>query len=253
MRRLHCIWVLALVLATVPAAGQESPDRRARGYTIFVEGTAVGVENILVEVTADELIITSQGRLDPPANVDLRFAEIRYSADGSPIRLSMESMVDGSPALLETQFENGFARSSGIQGDMDIDRSDPVSPNALVLSSGFFGAYEAVTRRLAGAVVGTELRAYIAPEAEVVIRLESIGAESVQTPSSTIALRRYDVVIIDPVSEVSMSLSAEPTGELARITVPDQGLEVIRNDIASPTLVTSEPRFKPPASASVQR
>ena len=200
---------------------------------MFLGGTPVGVENVLVEVNAGELIITSQGRLDAPLNVDLRLAEVRYALDGSPRLLAIESMVDGVPSLLETRFDNGVARSTGIDGDIDIDRSDPVSLRPVVLTSGFFGAYEAVTRRLIGATVGAELRAYIAPQSEVVIRVTGVGTETVQTPSETLQLRRYDVVIVDPAGEVPMSLSAETTGELARLVVPGQSLEVIRNDLAS--------------------
>jgi pimeloyl-ACP methyl ester carboxylesterase len=244
MRVFYCIWTLALALAAAPASAQGQPDARTRGYTVFVAGAPVGVENVLVEVNAGELIITSHGRLDPPANIDLRLAQVRYAADGSPRLLVMESLVDGTPSLLETRFGNGVATSTGIDGGVDIERSDLVSLRPVVLSVGFFGAYEALTRRLTSAEVGTEFRAYVAPQAEVVIRVTGIDTETVQTPSATLELRRYDIIIVDPAGEVAMSLSAEPTGELARILVPDQALEVIRNDLASPltrTVVFSNP------------
>jgi hypothetical protein len=195
---------------------------------------AVGVENVLVTVEGGELIITSQGRLDAPLNVDLRLAEVRYAADGSPRRLAIESMVNGTPSLLETRFNEGVATSSGIEGDVNINRSDPVSLRPVVLSTGFFGAYEAVTRRLINAEVDTELRAYIAPLAEVIIRLTAVATETVQTPTSTLELRRLNIVIVDPAGELAMSLSTGPTGELMRLMIPDQSLEFVRNDLASP-------------------
>lgn len=226
--------MLALVLAVAPTAAQQPANGQTRGFTVFLNEQAVGVENVLVESDAGGLVIVSQGRLDPPLNLELRFAEVRYAADDAPQLLSVESMVGDTPSLLETRFDRGVAWSTGINGNVDIDRTDPVSVRPVVLVSGFFGAYEAVTRRLTGAEVGTELRAYVAPQAEVAIRLTALVTEIVQTPNSTLELLRYDVVVVDPAGEVPMSLTAEPDGSLARIVVPDQSLQVLRNDLASP-------------------
>ena len=234
MRLLHCSCALALALLAAPAAAQAPAEGQTRGYTVFLNGSAVGIENVLVEATPDGLVITSQGRLDAPIDMDLRLAEVRYAPDGTPRTLAVESMVGGEPSLLETRFESGVARSTGIEGPTDIDRTDLISLRPVVLAAGFFGAYEAVTRRLVGAVEGTEILAYVAPQAEVTIRVTSVTTETVQTPNSTFTLRRYDIAVVDPSGEVPMSIVAAEDGSLARLDVPGQNLQVVRNDLTSP-------------------
>jgi dienelactone hydrolase len=238
MRLLHCSCALALALLAAPVATHAQAQGQTRGYTIFLGGAAVGAENVLVEETADGLVITSQGRLEPPVNMTLRLGEVRYAPNGTPRSLAVESMVDDDPSLLETTFENGVARSTGIEGPVeapvDIDRTDLISLRPVVLAAGFFGAYEAVTRRLVGAEVGTEILAYVAPQAEITIRVTGVADETIQTPNSTFTLRRYDIAVVDPSGEVPMSIVAAADGSFARLDVPGQELQVVRNDLTSP-------------------
>jgi pimeloyl-ACP methyl ester carboxylesterase len=234
MRPLHCSCALALALLAAPVAAQAPAEGQTRGYTVFLNGSAVGVENVLVESGDDGLVITSQGRLELPIDMDLRLAEVRYAPDGTPRELAVESVVGGEPSLLQTAFDNGVARSTGIEGPADIDRTDLISLRPVVLAAGFFGAYEAVTRRLVGAGVGTEILAYVAPQAEVTIRVTAVTDETIETPNSTFTLRRYDIAVVDPSGEVPMSIVAAEDGGFARLDVPGLGLLVVRNDLTSP-------------------
>ena len=68
--------------------------------------------------------------------------------------------------------------------------SDALFARTIVLPNNFYAGYEALAARLAGAQPGTELPAYVAPQAEVKIAVKAVTAEQLPTPSGPMATRR---------------------------------------------------------------
>ena len=54
----------------------------------------------------------------------------------------------------------------------------------LVLPNTFLGLYAALARRLQGKTAGAELRGYIAPQAEITIRVMAAAPERIETPKA---------------------------------------------------------------------
>ena len=78
-------------------------------------------------------------------------------------------------------------------------------------------------------------RAYIAPQGEVPMRLDGVFAERIETPREVIAATRYALVVANPPPGGDMQLNIWSTahGDLLRMSVPAQMLDVAREDIAS--------------------
>lgn len=238
MRFLYFICALAVSAAAPRTAQQGQPPSETQGFIVFLRGAPIGREDVTVRTSADAIIISGQGRLAQPLNIITRRAEVRYRPDWTPESLEIESSVQGRDVTLSVAFKNGEASTKAVEGGNPIEKIDKVSPQTIVLPNLFFGSYEALALRLATAAAGAELRAYIAPQAEIVLRVKSAATERVQTGTNTFLVRRYELAFANPGGDLTAQLLADDRGRLIRITVPAQSLDVVRDDLASSTART---------------
>ena len=244
--RLYFICAL-LALTAAPALAQ-SPNARpstntqagldaveSRGYTVFLRGTPIGREDITVRSDAAGTIISGTGRLSPPLDIVTRRAEVRYGADWSPQSMLFEGTVRLRENIVNIVFADGEARVDASVEGKPVSKVDKVSPQTLVLPNGFFGFHEAVARRLATVTPPAELRAYIAPQLEIALRVRSVVNERVQTGSVTFGVRRYELAFANPGGDVAFQLTADEQGRLIRVTIPAQALDIVRDDVAAST------------------
>jgi pimeloyl-ACP methyl ester carboxylesterase len=237
---LYCIWAIVLLLAA-PAAAQQAqqaqqPAEGTTGYTIFARGEPIGREDVEVQrTTAGATTIISRTRLGPPVNLLTRRAEVRYRADGSPESVYIDAQLNGQDVKLETTFANGVATTKGNEGGTVISEAHQVSPQTIVLPNLLFGVYEAVGRRLVNMQAGGELRAYIVPQVEIPIRVGNITTQRIQTGTTTFDVRRYELVFVHPQRELAVTLAVDERGGLVSVNLPAQGLDVVRDDVSSPT------------------
>jgi pimeloyl-ACP methyl ester carboxylesterase len=82
---------------------------------------------------------------------------------------------------------------------------------------------------------GAELKAYILPVAEINVRVVSDQPERIQVGTTFLDAQRYDLLFSNPGGDLAVSLTAGDGGRLIRLVVPAQAIEVIREDVASPT------------------
>jgi hypothetical protein len=130
----------------------------------------------------------------------------------------------GEEARVETSFDGKKA-----------SKTDKVSPRTLVLPNGFFGFFEAVSQRLVTVTPPAELRAYIAPQMEIALRVTSVVNERVQTGTQTFEVRRYELVFANPGGDLGFRLTSDELGRLIRVTIPLQNIDVVRDDVAAST------------------
>ena len=233
MPALYCTCALILLLAAPAAAQQAAPASRMSGYTIFLQGAPIGREDVTTHEDANGLVITAQGRRSPPALTASGTLEIRYRADGSPQSAVLESTNEGQPLSLRTTFSADSAITEGNQGATPITKTDKITAGTLVLPNGFFGPHVALARRLATLDVGGQLRAYIPPYAEVGIQIAAVNTQRIQTGTSTLDVRTYDLLFANPNGILSMSLSVDGTGDLVSVRIPAQQLDIVRDDVSS--------------------
>jgi fermentation-respiration switch protein FrsA (DUF1100 family) len=232
---------LLLLAASVTAAqgqGQATPQpvgRTARGYTVFLEGAVVGREDVTVEVTADGVTISGQGRLSGSQNVVIQRAEVRYGRDWVPSAYELTATVNGGDTGLVTSFSNGTAITKGQDGGQQIDQTDKVPPRVLVLPNVFFGSYEALTRRLVATQTEKEFPTFVGPAAQGVMRLTMASVEQMQVGTATLNIRRYELAYAGPRGMVVVNVYTDDTGSLLRVNIPGQRVDVMRDDLASAT------------------
>ena len=243
----YCIWTL-LALFSVPAAWAQGPV--TTGYTVFLRGAPIGREDVTVEQDAMGTSIVGRGRIAAPMNVVTRRVEVRYRPDWTPDFLTIDVNVNGGDNTLKTSFLDETALSEGTLGGRTISHTDVVSRALFVLPNGFFGAYEAIARRLSAADIGSEHRAFLAPQIpQLLFRVSSVTTERMQTGTQTFTVRRYVLLFTSPGGLATVNLYADQDrGTLLRLNVPGQALDVVRDDLASTTsrtLVYSNPGDEP--------
>ena len=233
-----------MLLVSVPAAAGQEPSATTRGYTVFAGGAVVGREEVTVRVTADGITITGRGRLPGSLDIVMRRAEVRYRPDWTPIVFEIEATVNGGDTALQTTFDGETAVTKGIDGGARIAQTNVTPAQVLILPNVFFGAYEALTRRLVSAVVGQEFPAFLGYGTQGALRLTSAGSERIQIGTSTFGVRRYVLTFTNPRGSNVVNVYADENGSLLRVNIPALSLDFMREDLAASTartLVYSNP------------
>ena len=205
----------------------------AESYTIFLAGRPVGREEVAVSRQADGWTIRGSSRIGPPIATTVRQVEVRYDATWHPRALSLEGAIQDREVGLETVFADGKATNTLKEGDDTTEKVDDVSADAVVLPNVFFGGYAALAARLVGAAAGTEMKVYIAPQAEIPVVVTAVADERIETPQRTFTAKRFSLTFRNPNGELGVSLWTEASGSFVRLSVPSQTLEIARDDVAS--------------------
>jgi pimeloyl-ACP methyl ester carboxylesterase len=204
-------------------------------YLVFVRSQPVGREEVLVLKMADGWIVRGTSRLGPPIDITTRVAEVDYDTQWRPKSLIVDGIVRGQDVTLKTTFDGTKANNVLTVQGAPQQKSDNISADPVVLPNTFLGSYAGLARRLQGKTIGAELRAYIAPQAEVTVRITSAAAEKIETPKGTISANRYSLTFNSPppAGDLAINLWADQEGNLLRMNIPSQTIEMAREDIAS--------------------
>jgi pimeloyl-ACP methyl ester carboxylesterase len=236
MRLFYCTCAFLLCLA--PALAQAPDASVPTGYTIFVRGTPIGREEVRVLADANGTTVTSEGRISAPADLVIRRAEFKYGPDWMPQSFTLEANASGADIVLRTVVKDGSALTEGTQGGKPVSITHSVTPQTVVHANGIFGSYVALARRLAATPAATELRLYVVPQAEIVVRVAAVHDERMQLGAQFLDVRRYELIFANPGGDIGAQLTATRDGNLVGVTVPAQSLSVLRADLAASTART---------------
>ncbi len=223
----------AQVVPPAPPSAQRTELAGAESYVIFLAGRPVGREEVAVARQADGWVLRGSSRVGPPIATAVRQVEVRYDANWRPLSLSLEGSIQDREVGLETTFADGKATNTLKEGDASTEKVDLVSADAVVLPNIFFGSYAALAARLVGATAGTEIKAYVAPQAEIPIVVTAVAEERIETPRRAFTAKRLSLTYKNPNGELTASLWIEADGRFVRLSVPAQTLEIARDDVAS--------------------
>lgn len=238
MRFFHCTCLFLLFLAVPAGAQAPASGSAATGYTVFLRGSPVGREDVTVQVTAAGTTVVTEGRVASPSPLVIRRAEFKYGPDWSPQSFQLDATASGQSVILRTTVQNGSAATEGSQGGKPVSVTHAVNAQSLLHANGIFASYVALARRLSGIAPGSELRLYVIPQAEITVRVASVREERMQLGAAFLDVRQYELVFVNPGGDLAASLTAGVDGNLIGVSVPAQGLNVMRADLAATTART---------------
>ena len=200
---------------------------------IFIRGQAIGVEQMAVTRTTEGWTILSTGRLGVPIDVTARKLEVRYTADWKPIAFNVDTTVRGEFQRIITTIDGTTATSDLTIGTQTNRKADTIDPAAVLLPNVLYSPYEALAAQLRTATEGSTLPAYVLPVASIELRVGESTTEQIQTTTRLINAKRTHVTATTTNPPIDLNIWADEAGRLIRLTVPSQGLDVARSDIAS--------------------
>src|SRR5215831_3913620 len=234
----HCICAVAAALiatAAMPVAQQQTEFQpgTTSSFMIFLRGNPVGIEQVALSRTPEGWSILSTGRLVQPIEVVARKIEVRYTADWKPIAFNIDITARGQFQRIITTVEGTTATSEITAGTETTRKMDVIDPASLLLPNVLYSPYEALAERLRTAPSGTTLPAYLIPLGSLQIRVGDSTTEQIQTTTRMISAKRTRVTMTSASGSDEVNVWADETGRLLRLTVPAQGLDVARTDVAS--------------------
>ena len=236
MRTVHCTVALALTVSLAGSArAQSGPAGVQSEFTVFYQGSAVGVEQVTVTRTADGFMIFGSERIGPPLGIITHRAQARYTADWKPIEVVVEGTVREQQAALRTTVSGTTATTQHMEGGAPVQRTDQIAADAVLLPNMFFGAYEALAARLTGTKVGDRLSAFMPPQTTATLTVTNVTEDRVRTQSALLQFRRYELDVISAKGSARLEVWADAAGRMLRLTVLDQAFDVVRTDVASIT------------------
>jgi pimeloyl-ACP methyl ester carboxylesterase len=222
-----------LAMATAATAAAQDVT-----FRIFVQGQPLGLETVTVLATDDGWKVMSTGQISAPVSLNTRIAEVAYDREWRPKSLFIDAVVKGKVSTVKTTFTGTTAVSEVVQDERSFQKTDTVDARTIVLSNLIFGTYEALAARVAAAPPGTTLRVYVAPQAEIGVRIGAVSAERVSAPGRTFEAKRHALTFDDPKAPLAVDLWTDGS-RLMRLAIPSANLEVIRDDVATVATRTS--------------
>ncbi len=230
----------SLALLVVISAGLTTSSMHAQNaatgeadFTVFIRGQRIGAEHSSVTLGPDGWTITASGTSDAPLNLSFDTFIAKYATDWQPQSLEINGQMRGQPMSLKTTFADNEATSAIVQTGQQGTLSHKVSTATVALPNNFYSAYEALALRLQNTAVGGTIPVYVAPQAELAVRVERITPRRIETPTTRHELRQFDLVFPNPGGPLNVEVWIDARGRLARLTIPVASLSVVRDDLST--------------------
>jgi pimeloyl-ACP methyl ester carboxylesterase len=172
-----------------------------------------------------------------------------YSIDWQPRKLTIEAALRGQTLLIATTFGLTTAISDVAQGTNRGSVSHDVTPRTIVLPPSYIGAYEVLAARLPAFQMGASFPVYIATEGEVMATLNRVTPRRIVSPDGVTDLREYDLTLARPGAPMSVAVSVDDRGRLAKVVFGEQGFTAIREDVGG--VMSREERIRNPGDSDV--
>src|SRR4051812_268534 len=237
----HCICAPLAAVVIAATAGLQAQQQTepafqpgtTSSFMIFLRGNAVGIEQVAVSRTPEGWSILSTGRLAQPFDLVGRKLEVHYTGDWKPLAFTIDTTVRGQFQRIITTVAGTTATSDITTGTETTRKTDTIDPASLLMPNALYSPYEALAAQLRTAAPGSTLPAYLIPIGSIQIKVGDSVDEQIQTSARRITAKRTRVTLSGATQSDEMNVWADESGRLLRLTVPAQGLDVARTDIAS--------------------
>ena len=249
----HCTAVILALLAAATVTAQ-TPAQPAGGESellVFVGGTQIGREQVRVSRVSGDWIVTSTASFGPPINFTVHRFETKYTADWQPVELHIEALQGTRVLSLATSFSVTSAINEITQNGVTNSKTDQISARAVVLPNNLYAGYEVLAARLSATAVGGDVPVYVAPQGEIRVSVKAITPEQIQTPTGTVATRRYDVSYQNPGGALDAKIVIDDHSRFVRLEIPGASLLVVRADLATVATRTQTARNATDADVTI--
>ena len=213
------------------AAAAEAQTPGSASFRVSQRGEVIGSADVSVERSPDGWRITSRSLIEGRIQLSLPHFEAQYDANWLPMSLSIEVVTPGEHAIVHVAIVGDVTRTDIVIPNKEVFfGANDVPRDTLFLPDYVFGAWEALAGRLQTATPGSEVSVFAVPEREVKATLDRRDAATLQTPAGFQPATRWRITVHRE-TPVVWELWVDG-GRLLRLDLPDEGLSVVRADIA---------------------
>jgi alpha-beta hydrolase superfamily lysophospholipase len=252
--------VLLAAFAGSLGAQQPAPATPAPGeatFVVFVNGRAIGREQVNLARTPSGWTITSTGSLGAPINLVNKRFELTYAPDWQPIELKIDATIadprdpKAEPRVLglATSFATTTAINEVTQNGVTASKTDQITARTVVMPGNFFAAYEALALRLSSMTPGGELPVYVAPQGEIKAVIKAVTPATYETPAGALKARRFSLTFQHPNGPLDVEVTVDERGRFAKADMTGVGLSIARQDLAG--VETRQQTFRNPTDSEV--
>jgi hypothetical protein len=228
----HIVAAVALLLGLLAATVEAQTPGNAT-FRISHRGQPVGTAEATVARSADGWRVTSRGQTDGRFQVSVPHFEAQYDPDWRPMFLTMEVVSPGEHAIVHVAMVGTVTRTDIVIPNKEVFfGANDVPRDTIFLPDYVFGAWEALAGRLQTAMPGSVISVFAVPEREVKAVLDRRDPATLQTPAGFQPATRWRITV-QRETPVVWELWVDG-GRLLRLDLPDEGLSVVRGDIAGP-------------------
>jgi fermentation-respiration switch protein FrsA (DUF1100 family) len=224
---------LVLGLGASAEAAQDVPQPGEASFTVVVNGRQVGREQVSLARTPSGWVITSSGRLAPPIDFTLNRFEMKYDPGWQPLEMTLDVKAREATLRVRTSFGMTTAINEVTQSGTTASKEDQISARTVVMPNNVFASYEALGVKLWDAAVDAEIPVYIAPQAEIKMKVRSVANQDLSGPGGSLSTRRFEVTFQNPGQPLNAIVVFDTRRRLVRFELPGVGLLVVRDDASS--------------------
>ena len=146
--------------------------------------------------------------------------------------LTMEVVSPGEHAIVHVGMMGAVTRTDIVIPNKEVFfGANDVPGDTIFMPDYAFGAWEALAGRLQTATPGDQISVFAVPEREVKATLDRRDAATLQTPGGFQSATRWRITLQRD-TPVVWEVWGDG-GRLLRLDLPDEGLSVVRGDIAA--------------------
>jgi pimeloyl-ACP methyl ester carboxylesterase len=229
------VLVAAVLIGGMGANTPQAQTTTASTFFVFFRSTLVGNEQISVERTGDGWVINGSGRIGPPFDLITRALRARYDAEWQPLDLWVDATFRGQSSTVQTSVTGTTATNALTPfGGETVTNAQEIASNAVLLPNPFVAPYEALAARLRTAGSGSSIGVYQPGQGSFDVAVGDSSTEQIKTVERTISARRTRITFQPPnVPPLGAEIWGDESGRLLRVSIPAQGLEFAREDVAS--------------------
>ena len=220
-----CAQISSSLAQTVDSHQGKVTQEKTGKLIVYYGGEESGSEVYSISRQKDQIILSDSSQFSVSGLSILINLKLVMDTTLVAINLNINGKAPGGPYQINTEFKDGEAKSH-IRGGMDTTSEVPVHQDVLIIPNGIFYPYTFLFQKYDFQKGGTqEFFAYTGPM-EVSLKVDDKGKEEVNFTTSSLELRKLFVNIE---GMVGAYIWANDEGEIYKITIPSQGIEVYKD------------------------
>jgi hypothetical protein len=204
-------------MAGAPAQPAAQEEYEKGTFSIYFMDEKVGYEEFVWSRDAAGIVLTVEGRIAKPIQMNIEELRIRLSANFIPAAFRFKGSVGGVDQDIESELRDGEARNTiRVAGQEQTGRVQ-IRRDAFLLPNPIFAPYMAITKKYACSLEeALELSAYIIPQ--------------VETPFTLRPKEDEPCTLIMELGATQIELLTDEAGQLIALSVPLQQLRIVRDE-----------------------